>query len=61
MMTNSMSGAWTDEDFEAAVSSQSVDIYDVSAVLVFLMETKPPPSFPVAVALERMKRALASR
>jgi hypothetical protein len=56
-----MSGAWTLEQFDAAMAAKPVaDLDDVMRVLVWLVEAsgKPASSFAVAVALERMERAV---
>jgi hypothetical protein len=57
-----MSGAWTPEQFNAAVSAKpAADLEDVMRVLVWLVKEsgKPESKFPIAVAMERMELALA--
>ncbi len=51
-----MSGAWTLEQFNAAMAAKPVaDLDDVMRVLVWLVEAsgKPESKFQVAVAMER--------
>jgi hypothetical protein len=59
-----MSGAWTPEQFDAAMAAKPVaDLDDVMRVLVWLVEasSKPESRFQIAVAMQRMEQTLANK